>query len=97
MGIARRSTVRYNGEMARTITQREFRNASAAIMDAVEAGETVIVTRNGVAVAEVRPIQRRSFVPSVELMRSLRDLPRMDYESMKAEADELWGEDRLDE
>jgi len=35
----------------KTITQREFRNNSAAVMDAVEAGETYHITRNGTEVA----------------------------------------------
>ncbi|MGS2806429.1 type II toxin-antitoxin system VapC family toxin [Nocardia sp. MW-W600-9] len=35
----------------RQISQREFRNNSAAIMDAVEAGETIRLTRNGVEIA----------------------------------------------
>ncbi|MFD5827787.1 type II toxin-antitoxin system Phd/YefM family antitoxin [Lentzea sp. NPDC060358] len=40
----------------KVISQREFRNHSAAVMDAVEAGETYHVTRNGVEVAELRPL-----------------------------------------
>lgn len=39
----------------KTISQREFRNHSAAVMDAVEAGGTYHITRNGVEVAELRP------------------------------------------
>jgi prevent-host-death family protein len=42
----------------KVISQREFRNNSAAVMDAVEAGEVYHVTRNGVAVAELRPLSR---------------------------------------
>ena len=43
----------------KSITQREFRNNSAAVMDAVEAGETYHITRNGAEVAELRPLHRR--------------------------------------
>ena len=43
----------------KVISQREFRNNSAAVMDAVEAGEVYHVTRNGVEIAEVRPVARR--------------------------------------
>ena len=42
----------------KVISQREFRNNSAAVMDAVEAGEVYHVTRNGVEIAEVRPVVR---------------------------------------
>ncbi|MFR9673336.1 type II toxin-antitoxin system Phd/YefM family antitoxin [Streptomyces sp. TR02-1] len=37
------------------ITQREFRNNSAAVVHAVEAGETYQIARSGAAVAELRP------------------------------------------
>lgn len=40
-----------------TIAQRELRNDNAEVMRRVEAGETFIVTRNGVPVAELRPLQ----------------------------------------
>lgn len=50
--------------MARTIPQRELRNDNAKVIEAVTAGETFIVTRNGEPVAELRPIRahRRTFV-----------------------------------
>ena len=51
--------------MSRTITQRELRNECAAVLREVQAGQTLIVTRNGVPVAELRPIQLRRFVPRV--------------------------------
>ncbi len=79
------------------ISQREFRNNSAAIMDAVEAGETYHVTRNGVEIAEVRPVARRRRLTAEELVTRHRNLPRVDHASMRAEADEVFGsEDRID-
>ncbi len=78
------------------ISQREFRNNSAAVMDAVEAGETFHVTRNGVEIAELRPIpRRRQRVSTDELIERLRKLPRVDYEEMRRESDELFGEERV--
>lgn len=52
--------------MAREITQRELRNDSGDIMRALDRGETFIVTRNGVPVGELRPVQRRRFVGAEE-------------------------------
>jgi prevent-host-death family protein len=75
----------------KTITQREFRNNSAAIMDAVEAGETYHITRNGTEVAELRPIQRRRRLSSEELVARHRRLPRVDHARMRQEADEFFG------
>ncbi len=88
--------MRYNGSgMGRTITQRELRNESAAVMDAVERGETIVVTRNGTPVAELRPIRRRTFVPMAELKRAFGNLPPIDYSAMRSEMDALFGEERV--
>jgi len=78
------------------ITQREFRNHSAAVMDAVEAGETYHITRNGAEVAELRPLHRRRRLSAQELVTRHRRLPRVDAALMRQEADEIFGtEDRV--
>ncbi|MGI8307391.1 type II toxin-antitoxin system Phd/YefM family antitoxin [Saccharopolyspora hattusasensis] len=78
------------------ISQREFRNNSAGVMDAVEAGETYHITRNGVEVAELRPLHRRRRLTTEELIERLRKLPRVDYARMRQETDEFFGsEDRV--
>jgi len=41
--------------MVTVIPQRQLRNNNAEILDRVEAGERFVVTRNGVAVADVVP------------------------------------------
>lgn len=80
----------------KTITQREFRNNSAAVMDAVEAGEIYHITRNGVEVAELRPLARKRRMSAEELVARHRRLPRVDYAQMRQEADEFFGnEDRI--
>ncbi len=77
----------------KTITQREFRNNSAAIMDAVEAGEVYHITRNGIEVAELRPLPRRRRLTAEELVARHRRLPRVDYEHMRQDADQFFGTD----
>lgn len=85
-------------ERMRTITQREFRNQAAAIMDAVETGETFHITRNGMEVAEVRPIPRRRRLSAQELVERHRRLPQIDAAAMRTEADRYFGsEDRINE
>ncbi len=80
----------------KVISQREFRNNSAAVMDAVEAGETYHVTRNGVEIAELRPLPRRRRLTADELVERHRRLPRVDHTRMRQEADEFFGtEDRV--
>jgi prevent-host-death family protein len=81
----------------KVISQREFRNNSAAVMDAVEAGEVYHVTRNGVEIAELRPVTRRRRLTADELVERHRRLPRVDHDRMRDEADEFFGgEDRVD-
>lgn len=81
--------------MGRVISQRELRNESAAVMDAVEHGETIVVTRNGTPVAELRPVRRRAFLPTAELKRAFAGCPPTDYSAMRSEMDALFGEERL--
>ncbi|CAM5270453.1 type II toxin-antitoxin system Phd/YefM family antitoxin [Streptomyces californicus] len=79
----------------KTITQREFRNKSAEVMDAVEAGETFHITRNGVEVAELRPLNRKRQL-GAELVARHRRLPQVDSGLLRREADEFLGtEDRV--
>jgi prevent-host-death family protein len=49
--------------MATLIAQRELRNNNADILNRVEAGESFVVTRNGVAVADVVPHSASSKPP----------------------------------
>lgn len=77
------------------ISQRELRNGSAAVMDAVEAGETFHVTRNGVEIAELRPLSQRRRFTAEELVERHKRLPRVDAAELRREADEFFGEDRL--
>jgi len=84
----------------RTISQRELRNQSAAIMDGLEAGESFTVTRNGRPVGELTPIAGgivpitgpREFVPTAELMAAFAHHGHVDYKQMRTEIDEFFGD-----
>ncbi len=77
--------------VAKTIPQRELRNDNARVIDAVVSGETFVVTRNGVPVAELRPIRnpRRRFVPKSELMALTTSGPHIDLEQFGSDLDRL--------
>jgi prevent-host-death family protein len=77
--------------MAKTIAQRELRNDNARVIEAVAAGESFVVTRNGVPVAELRPIQqtRRTFVPTAELLVLAATGPRINRERFRADLDRV--------
>lgn len=73
--------------MGRVVTQRELRNDSAAILREVQAGGIVVVTRNGVPVAELRPIQPRRFVPRAAIAEAAARAPRVDAKRFRADLD----------
>lgn len=71
----------------RTITQRELRNQSAAVLREVEAGRTIVVTRNGTPVGELRPIRRRRFVPRALIADAAGRAPPIDAGRFRADLD----------
>jgi prevent-host-death family protein len=73
----------------RTITQRELRNQSAAVLREVEAGGTVIVTRNGTPVGELRPVRRRRFVPRAAIAAAAGGAPHIDAARFRADLDAI--------
>lgn len=75
--------------MARTVTQRQLRNESGEIMRALDAGESFVVTRNGVPVGELVPVRRprRTFVPVDELVAAFADAPPIDFDRFRADVD----------
>ncbi len=73
--------------MSRIITQRELRNESAAVLREVQAGQTVIVTRNGTPIAELRPIQPRRFVPRAAIVQAAAQAPHIDAGRFRTDLD----------
>jgi prevent-host-death family protein len=77
----------YGCPVNRIVTQRELRNQSAAVLREVEAGRTIIVSRNGTPVAELRPLQPRRFVPRATLAEAVARAPRVDADRFRADLD----------
>ncbi len=68
------------------VSIRELRNHGGEVIDRVAAGEQVTVTRDGRAVAELRPLGRAA-VPARVLKRRWSRLPRLDPESFRRDLD----------
>lgn len=81
--------------MTRVISQRELRNDSGEIMRAVEAGESFVVTRNGVPTAQLQPLRRRTVVSRDQAHPSAARLPRMDRERFRRDVD-AWLDQEVD-
>lgn len=75
--------------MAKVIPQRELRNDNAKVIDAVVAGESFVVTRNGVPVAEIRPVEesRRTVVAKRELLTLAASGPHVDAARFRSDLD----------
>lgn len=70
------------------ITIRELRNHGADVLERVARGEALIVTRDGQAIAELRPLQRRP-LPAAVLLNRWRRLPAVDPAKLRADIDDL--------
>jgi prevent-host-death family protein len=75
--------------MRKKITQRDLRNDSAAVLREVQSGHTITITRNGVPVAELRPIQPRIFVSRAIIAEAAARAPRVDARRWRADLDSL--------
>jgi len=77
--------------VTQTIAQRELRNDNAKVIDAVVAGETFVVTRHGVPVAELRPISRirRKLVAKADLLALAAAGPHLDLGAFRADLDRV--------
>ena len=79
--------------MAREITQRELRNESGKIMRALDRGESFVVTRNGVAVGQLLPFERRRFVDSDRVLEQFLGAPAIDAGRFRKDVDALIDQD----
>jgi len=76
-----------------TVTIRDLRNHGGDVVDRVEAGERVTITRDGRPVAELRPV-RSSGVPAAALLDRWRRLPAVDAKALRRDIDALIDQSR---
>jgi len=65
---------------------RDLRNKGGEVLDRVERGERVIITRDGRAVAELRPLPRRR-ARTAELIAHRKALPPVDDVDLRRDID----------
>ncbi len=70
------------------VSIRELRNHGGEVVDRAARGEQITITRSGRPVAELRPVAREPLTAE-ELIARHKNLPRIDYEKMRAELDAL--------
>ncbi len=74
--------------MAEEVTIRELRNNGGAVVDRVERGESLIVTRDGKPVAELRPLPRPTRITS-DLLAQWAKLPPLDAQQFRRDVDDF--------
>jgi antitoxin (DNA-binding transcriptional repressor) of toxin-antitoxin stability system len=77
----------YTRSVARILTQRQLRNESGEVMRALDAGESFVVTRNGVAVGELTPVRRDRFAGRDAVLALFAQAAPIDADSFRAEVD----------
>lgn len=70
----------------RTVSVRDLRNHGGEVLHAVERGESVTVTKDGKAVAELRPLPRRGS-SATQLIERRRHLKPVDPERLRRDLD----------
>lgn len=80
-------------DVTRMITQRELRNESGAIMRALGAGESFVVTSNGVPVGELSPLRPKRFVDAAALVAAFATAPQIDAERFRDDVDAIVDQD----
>jgi prevent-host-death family protein len=70
------------------VSVRDLRNHGGDVLARVRSGEILTITSDGTAVAELRPLPRRS-LSAAELVARRRRLPRVDARVLGADIDAL--------
>lgn len=78
--------IRWSMAECESVTVRDLRNHGGRVLDEVSRGSTVVVTRDGTPVAEMRPV-RRVGLSAAELIARRRALPYLDYAKLRRDVD----------
>jgi prevent-host-death family protein len=70
------------------VTIRELRNHGGEVLRRVEQGETLLVTRAGVPVGELRPVPRPR-LSAGSLLARWRNVPAVDPRAFRADIDAI--------
>ncbi|MGH2366052.1 MAG: type II toxin-antitoxin system Phd/YefM family antitoxin [Chloroflexota bacterium] len=75
-----------------SVTIRDLRSHGGEVIDRVERGERLTVTRDGRPVAELQPITTPRFTAEALLAR-WRGLPSVDSKALRSDVDEILSPD----
>jgi prevent-host-death family protein len=70
------------------VNVRDLRNHGGEVLDRVIAGETVVVSKSGQEVAELRPLRSRG-ASAGEVLRRWKSLPAIDPDLLRRDIDDV--------
>ena len=70
------------------VSVRDLRNYGGQILNRVEGGETMTITRDGSPVALLTPLPQPR-LSAVALLESWKNIPRIDAESLRHDIDQI--------
>jgi prevent-host-death family protein len=70
------------------VSQRDLRNHSKTIMDAVEQGQSFVITRDGHPMGELIPLRRR-FVSRIQFVESSQHASKPNLSDFRSEQETL--------
>lgn len=70
------------------VSIRELRNEGGSVVERVLRGELITITRSGTPVAQLLPVGRAPLT-SAQLLARWRHLPRIDYDGLRGDIDEV--------
>ena len=71
----------------KSISHGELQTDTDRVIDSMTRGESFVITRDGLPVAELRPPVRRRFVPRSELVALCGQGPHIDARQFRADLD----------
>jgi prevent-host-death family protein len=71
-----------------TVSVRELRNNGGDVLDRVQRGESLVVTRDGTPIADLSPVARPR-LSTAEIVARARRLPPMDPLALRRDIDSL--------
>ena len=72
----------------KAVSVRELRNYGGQVLDAVEKGESMTITRDGRPVAHLSPVPKAN-ISAGALLQAFKNTPRIDGELLRSELSEI--------
>ena len=80
---------RYIEDMAERISQADLRDRSDEIVRALEKGHSYVLTRDGIPVGEMNPVNRY-LVDVKTVIAGMADAPPVDYKKFREDLDRIF-------